>query len=121
LPNKIHNMKSPFIIALVIISLVGLVFPLVGDNLKTDYVTCTVTKLTEQQLVKGSAENMKTEIRYLVITDKETFICENNLFMGKFNNSDIFYHLKEGQTYTFKVSGYGKSFFFDYRNILEIN
>jgi hypothetical protein len=63
---------------------------------------------------------MKTEIRYLVITDKETFVCESSLLNGKFNNTDIFYRLKKDSTYNFKVSGTGKSAFTEYRNILEI-
>jgi len=81
---------------------------------------CKVMELQQQQLIKGSGNDMKTEIRYLVITDKETFICESSILNGKFNNSDIFWRLEKGKTYKFRVSGYGKSMFLDYRNILEV-
>lgn len=81
---------------------------------------CKVIDLQQQQLIKTVGEGMTTEIRYLVITDKETFICESSLLNGKFDNSNLFFHLKKDSTYNFKVEGYGKSFFYDYRNILEV-
>ena len=81
---------------------------------------CKIIDLQQQQLIKGSREEMSTKIRYLVITDKETFICESSLLNGKFDNSNLFFHLKKDSTYNFKVEGYGKSLFYDYRNILEI-
>ena len=81
---------------------------------------CKVMDLQQQQLITGGKDNMRTEIRYLVITDKETFICESSLINGKFDNSNIFFHLKKDSTYTFKVEGYKKSFIYDYRNILEV-
>lgn len=81
---------------------------------------CKVMDLQQQQLISGSQSGMSTQIRYLVITDKETFICESSLLNGKFDNSDIFFRLKKDSVYNFKVEGYGKSFIYDYRNILEI-
>jgi hypothetical protein len=91
-----------------------------AGDMKTETVhNCKVMNLQQQQLINGSKDNISTEIRYLVITDKETFICENSLLNGKFNNSDIFWRLKEGDTYNLKVCGVGKSIIFDYRNILE--
>lgn len=81
---------------------------------------CTVKKLVQQFLIKGEGSTLQTEIRYLVVTDKETFICENSYLNNKFNNSDLFFNLKEGSTYEFKVAGIGKSFCTDYRNILEV-
>lgn len=81
---------------------------------------CKVIDLQQQQLISGTKDNMSTEIRYLVITDKETFICESSLVNGKFDNSDIFFRLKKDSVYSFKVEGYKKSFVYDYRNILEI-
>ena len=81
---------------------------------------CKVIDLQQQQLITGGKDNMRTEIRYLIITDKETFICENSLLNGKFDNSNIFFNLKKDKIYTFKVSGLGKGFFFDYRNIIEV-
>ena len=81
---------------------------------------CKVIDLQQHQIIKSSDGNVKFRMRYLIITDKETFISETNIFHWKFNNSDVFYHLKKDSTYTFKVSGVGKGVFSDYRNILEV-
>lgn len=81
---------------------------------------CKVIELQQQQLITGGKDNMRTEIRYLVITDKETFICESSMLNGKFDNSNIFWNLKKDKTYTFKICGVGKGFLFDYRNVLEV-
>lgn len=81
----------------------------------TSVTNCKVLDLQQQQIIKKTT----TDIRYLVITDKETFVVKNSLINGKFNNSDVFFRLKKGAYYTFMVSGKGKSFLFDYKNILE--
>ena len=81
---------------------------------------CKVMDLQQQQLIKSSDGNISTEIRYLVITNKETFVCESSLLNGKFKNSDIYWHLKKDSVYTFKVAGVGKSMITEYRNILEV-
>jgi hypothetical protein len=80
-----------------------------------------IIKLEQQSLMKGNKESIETEIRYLVITDKGTFVCESNILRGKFNNSDIFYRLVEGKTYPrILVTGFGKNFLFNYKNIEEV-
>ena len=81
---------------------------------------CKVIRLVDQTLV-GGKESIKTSIRYMVVTDKETFLCESSILNGKFNNSDIFWRLKQDSTYNFKVSGIGKTFFTDYRNIISVS
>ncbi len=91
----------------------------VYDQSRKAQLSATVTDLQQQQKISGSGSSMKTEIRYIVITDKETFIVENSIINGKFNNSDIFYRLQKGAKYNFTVSGVGKGIFTDYRNILE--
>jgi hypothetical protein len=109
------------IILLVVVLLIGSLIVSVWNQLNISTVeNCKVMDLQQQQLIEGSDGNMRTEIRYLVITDKETFVCENSLLNGKFNNSDIYWHLKKDSTYTFKVAGIGKSIITEYRNILEV-
>ena len=109
------------IIGLVVVLLVGSLIVSVWNQLNVSTVeNCKVMDLQQQQLIKGSDGNMSTEIRYLVITDKETFVCESSLLNGKFNNSDIYWHLKKDSVYTFKVAGVGKSMITEYRNILEV-
>ena len=98
----------------------GLIVSFFNQTAVDTVQNCKVIELQQQQLINGTDGNMQTEIRYLVITDKETFVCESSLLNGKFNNSDIFWHLKKDSTYTFKVAGLSKSMITDYRNILEI-
>lgn len=110
------------------ISLISIVFVLGGiltlnysNATKTENVkNCKIVDLQQQQIISGSKDRVSTEIRYLIITDKETFICKSSFYNSKYDNSNIFFHLQKGKVYNFKVSGYGKSFLFDYRNILEI-
>jgi len=104
---------------LIILIVLGSLWISVANSTRIAYVDCSVIKLQQQNIINGSDKNVSTDIRYLVITDKETFICESSILNGKFNNSDIFFRLKENQKYRFKVSGIGKSFFTDYRNIIE--
>lgn len=113
--RKIFFIAIPLFIIVFLANLVNSTNTVIYNNVK-------IIDKQQQQLITGSGNNISTEIRYLVITDKGTFICESNIFQGKFNNSDIFWHIKKDSTYAnMKVSGFGKSFFFDYQNILEIN
>lgn len=113
-------MSFKVIISVIVIVIVTIIYLNYQDqNTIATVNSCKVMELQQQQLITGTGTIMKTEIRYLVITDKETFICTNSLYNGKFNNSDIFWRLKKNSTYTFTVAGKGKSALYDYRNILE--
>lgn len=80
---------------------------------------CVILDLQQQQKISGGSSNVSTEIRYLIITDKETFVSKNSFLNWKFNNADIFFHLERGKKYDFKVAGIGKGVLTDYRNILS--
>lgn len=113
-------MVKNFIIIVVALIIGGIIFSVVKETKVEVVKSCKVIELQKQELINSTGKNLSTEIRYLIITDKETFICETSLFNGKFNNSDLFWRLKKDSTYNFKVSGFSKSFFFDYRNLLEV-
>ena len=88
-----------------------------ADQLKVGDVDATIISVHQvPTMEQGSVFYM----RYLVVTDKETFICGPSMLNGKFNNSDIFFRLKVGEKYHFKVAGFGKTMFTDYRNIIEM-
>ena len=112
--------KHGLVVFLILITGLILTIILAEKNIKTELITCKVIELKEQQKYISNSNSIYTDIRFLIITDKETLICESNLFALKFNNSDIFYRLKRDSTYTFKVTGVGKSALIDYRNIVEI-
>jgi len=116
--NTAKTLTSLILLAAVIAGLVAIIE---GNNKQYEH-DCRVVKLVEQQtLFSNTQDGLKTGMRYLVITDKETFVCESSWTNLKFNNSDIFYRLKKGNTYNFTVCGYGKSIFTDYRNILSVD
>jgi hypothetical protein len=81
-----------------------------------DFVTFKVEKT--ERIVDGSEEN--TRSRYLVFTDKETFENTDELFLGKFNSSDLYGAIKPNKTYRARVTGVREAFFSWYRNILSI-
>lgn len=110
-----------FLIALGAVLTTGMLVTDCGDSLvTTTYTNVKIESKHQQNLIKGK-DALETEIRYLIITDKGTFICESNFWKGKFNNSDLFWHLKEGTVYSsITVTGYGKGFFFDYQNLIHV-
>ena len=81
---------------------------------------CKVLDKQQQMHINSTDGNTSTTYRYLVITDKETFVCENSMLNFKFNNSDIFWRIQKDSTYTFEVAGLGKTMITEYRNILKI-
>lgn len=81
-----------------------------------DSVTFQVEKA--ERIVDGSGENMRS--RYLIFTTKETFENTDELFLGKFNSSDLYGAIKPNETYRAKVTGVRFPFFSWYRNILNI-
>lgn len=122
--NK-KSMLSPkrlfwIILFVIILILSSSIAVKIAGDLKTETITCTVRSKQIQQLIKGNGENMHTEIRYLVFTNKELFIVENSLMNGAYNNSEIFMSLDTGKQYTLKVCGWGKSMITEYRNIVKI-
>jgi len=108
-----------FIIYLVVLGGLFIVAFDTADAMSINYVEATVKDLVSQQNISGSKDNMTTNFRYIVITDKETFIVENSILNGKFDNSNLFFRLEKDKKYKFKVSGFGKGFLTDYRNILS--
>ena len=105
------------IVLLVVITTIG---GNIVSSLQHELVTVKVVNVIDQTNYSKNGEVGTTEHRYLVVTDKETFECKNSLLNFHFNKSDVFYHIQKDSTYTFDVVGFGKSFFTDYRNIIEI-
>lgn len=72
--------------------------------------------VTEKERV-SDGENSK----YLVWTENETFECTDEMFLGKYNSSDIYGKLHPGHTYKVTVVGWRNHFFSTYRNIISID
>ncbi len=112
--NRVRNIQR-FIIGSIIIIIISTFTLNICNDLNVNTVQATVKKLERQQLIGKNG----TEYRYLIICDKELFVCHSSLINNKFDNSNLFFNLEEGVKYEFTVSGYGKGIIFDYRNILK--
>jgi hypothetical protein len=89
--------------------------------------TCSVPYWTKSRIIatvektervnSSSGENSKSY--YLVFTDQETLKNTDTLFYLKFNSSDLYGQIKDGETYEFTVYGFRIPFFSMYRNIVD--
>ena len=91
-------------IALVVIAVIAV--PVI--NFSNDH-TYTVTSIDSKYLIYGEDENGKT----YVFEDTDT------LFRGKFNSSDVYGALKEGETYELTVIGFRIHILNWYENIID--
>ena len=94
-----------FLLAMMVFSSCQLMF--------TDTVNVTVTG--KERVTSGDSS------KYLIFTEGETFENTDFLFVGKFNSSDIYGKIKEGETYTFAVGGLRIPILSSYRNIHEVD
>jgi hypothetical protein len=99
---------------IVIIILIALGLSTYNNAVSTEIVITIKSKQTQQNIKKDN-----TEYRYLVHSAQETFVVESNLLKLTFNNSERFFQLEENKTYKATVTGIGKTFFTDYRNIIK--
>ena len=58
--------------------------------------------------------------KYLIFTENEVFENTDDLFLLKFNSSDLYNQLKVNKNYKVKVIGWRIPFFSMYRNIIKI-
>ena len=81
-----------------------------------EYVDIRVTD--KERVTVGSGDSVSS--KYLVYTTDEVFENTDNILFMKFNSSDIYGVLDEGDCYTLKVNGIRIPLFSTYRNILSI-
>lgn len=70
-------------------------------------VTSTTTVVNSHERVCSSSGD-STECKYLVFTDAGTFELTDSLYLGRWNSSDMYGRIKDGQTY--KIDHYGWRF-----------
>ena len=105
-------------IALVVIAVIA--FPVM--NFSNDH-TYTVT-ITDNVRVTTQVAEGQTDSKYLIYGEDEngkTYVFEDTdtLFRWKFNSSDVFGALKEGETYELTVIGFRVHIFNWYENIID--
>ncbi len=105
-------------IALVIIAVITVpVISFTNDHAYT--VTITDKERVITQVYKG-----QTDSKYLIYGEDKngkTYVFEDTdtLFRGKFNSSDVYGALKEGETYELTVIGFRVHLFNWYENIID--
>ena len=100
------------ILILVTISIVCLSVGYYGSG-----TTLQVTVTEKERITTGSGDSLSS--KYLVFTESEVFENTDNLFLLKFNSSDIYRKLEIDETYTVKVYGWRVPFLSLYRNIIS--
>lgn len=105
-------------IALVVIAVIAI--PVI--NFSNDHAY-TVT-ITDKERVTTQVAEGQTDSKYLIYGEDEngkTYVFEDTdtLFRWKFNSSDVFGALKEGETYELTVIGFRVHIFNWYENIID--
>lgn len=91
-------------------------------NFSNDH-TYTVT-ITDKERVTTQVAEGQTDSKYLIYGEDEngkTYVFEDTdtLFRGKFNSSDVYGALKEGETYELTVIGFRTHILNWYENIID--
>lgn len=76
-------------------------------------ITCNVD--SKERVVKSESS------KYLIFCDEEVLENTDSLWYWKWNSSDIYRDLKEGQKFNLRVYGWRVPFLSMYRNIIKIN
>ena len=105
-------------IALVVIAVIAV--PVI--NFSNDH-TYTVT-ITDKERVTTQSDKDNISSKYLIYGEDEngkTYVFEDTdtLFRWKFNSSDVYGALKEGETYELTVIGFRVHIFNWYENIID--
>lgn len=80
-------------------------------------VTVHAVVTGKERITYRSGDSIQS--KYLVFTDRETFENTDTVWAMKFNSSDIYGSLKEGQNCAFQVYGFRIRFMSSYRNIIS--
>jgi hypothetical protein len=98
----------------------GVITTSVIETLNVSYIDATVVSKTNKVIGTKDVVSMKN---YVVITYndgiKELVTCETSIIHGFYIADEKYYSLSIDSTYRFKLTGYSKSFWWSYRNIIE--
>jgi len=101
--------------AIALILLAGIGASVYKAAMTTDTVNVKVTG--KERIVESNGD--QTTSKYLIFTEGEVFENTDTLLKMKFNSSDLYGKIKDGQTCTFTVNGWRVQFLSMYRNILS--
>lgn len=83
-----------------------------------------IVTITDKERVTTQSDKDNIDSKYLIYGENEsgkTYVFENTdtLFRGKFNSSDVYGALREGETYELTVIGFRVHIFNWYENIID--
>lgn len=82
--------------------------------------TVTAKVIDKERIVERDAEGNASS-KYLIFTNVETFENTDSLWAGKWNSSDVYGRIQEGQICEFTVVGFRVGWMSMYRNIIELD
>ena len=88
-----------------------------ATSLFLGFITQPYWSQATQEVVVNKTE--RVEGVYLIYTDKGVFRNEDSWHYFKFDSSDLYSDLKEGESYTCKSYGFRVSFFSMYPNVVS--
>lgn len=112
--NKFNSfLISAFTILITLGVIAGIVFEVYSTYHNPRIETVVVTD-------KSIKLSSKQDVEYLVYTDNGVYEISDQLFMLKFNSSDIYSSISIGDTITIKVSGVRVHVMSTYPNIIKV-
>lgn len=110
--------------SLVEVAIVAMVFLTVSLGAASFFVhhntqEIVVATVTDKDIKTSRDSEGNVNSRYLIFTDSETFENTDSLWAMKFNSSDVYGRIREGERCKFTVVGFRVPFLSMYRNILE--
>ena len=95
--------KAATIGCCIVVVLVIIVGGLIGGAAYKGSERSETAKVNSKERVCKSGNS---DCAYLVFTDKDTFQVTDSLINGRFNSSDVYGQIQQGQTYNFRVQGW---------------
>jgi len=110
-----HFMSHLWVVLVVLIVLIGIIFGVGLRYGNEQEYTCTI----EDRWIKSVGDD---DQKYLFNCEEHDIVFENTdlVFKFKFNSSDMWIELDEGETYTITTVGRRIPFFSMYQNVVEI-
>lgn len=111
-------MKNIMAVGVIILAAgVLLILPIIKHTVTREIIHKTV--ITGKERIVETDNEGRASSKYLIFTKNETFENTDSLWGWKFNSSDVYGKIKEGQICTFKVVGWRLPLLSWYRNILK--
>lgn len=111
--NRYRSKASRSFLPFVIAGIVAILLIAYPAALYSSETTATVTVTKTERITSGNTGY------YLVFTKQGVFANADSIWFGKFNSSDLYATIKEGDTLRLRVAGWRVPFMSMYPNIIE--